>query len=150
MKFLLIVLYYAEVYHSIKSFFVAHKTCKNKEIFLKTHAIFTGSELLSGQTLNSNLITLGSKWTEMGWRLESSSTIPDEAQVIKKTLLVAMENHDLVIICGGLGATSDDITRRSVAEALKLKINHSDKIRTELDLLTFSSKMSTTDHLKIL
>ncbi|WDE96149.1 nicotinamide-nucleotide amidohydrolase family protein [Lentisphaera profundi] len=100
---------------------------------MKTHAIFTGSELLSGQTLNSNLITLGMKWNEMGWRLESSSTIPDETQLIKKTLLTAMENHELVIICGGLGATSDDITRRAVADALKLKINYSEKIRTELE-----------------
>lgn len=100
---------------------------------MKTHAIFTGSELLSGQTLNSNILTLGQKWTEMGWKLESSSTIPDEAQLIKKSLLFSLENHELTIICGGLGATSDDITRRAVAETLKLKINHSDKIRSELE-----------------
>lgn len=100
---------------------------------MKTHAIFTGSELLSGQTLNSNILTLGQKWTEMGWKLESSSIIPDEAQLIKKALLLSLENHELTIICGGLGATSDDITRRAVAETLKLKINHSAKIREELE-----------------
>ena len=133
MKFLLIVLYDAGVYHSPKSFLTLNKALQYKEIILKTHAIFTGSELLSGQTLNSNILSLGRKWTEMGWKLESSSIIPDDPQLIKKALTLSLENHELTIICGGLGATSDDITRRSVAEALKLKINYSDKIRTELE-----------------
>ena len=76
---------------------------------MKTHAIFTGSELLNGQTLNGNLITLGQIWSEQGWKLESSSTIPDDISLIKKALVNSLESNELTIICGGLGATSDDI-----------------------------------------
>ncbi len=100
---------------------------------LRTHAIFTGSELLSGQTTNTNLRTLGVAWTELGWNLEASHTIPDELSLIQKCLQYSLQHCDIVIICGGLGPTSDDITRRAVASALSLKISYCEKTRTELE-----------------
>ena len=77
--------------------------------------ISIGSELLSGRTLNSHAQTLGAALSAIGLRLSRDTTIPDEIETIQSAVREALERTDIVIVSGGLGPTSDDITRDALA-----------------------------------
>jgi nicotinamide-nucleotide amidase len=74
-----------------------------------------GSELLSGRTLNRHAQTLGAALTAIGLRLSRDTTIPDEIEIIQAVVREAFERVDIVVVSGGLGPTSDDITRDALA-----------------------------------
>jgi nicotinamide-nucleotide amidase len=77
--------------------------------------ISIGSELLSGRTLNSHAQTLGAALAAIGLRLSRDTTIPDEIETIQSAVREALERADIVVVSGGLGPTSDDITREALA-----------------------------------
>ena len=84
--------------------------------------ISIGSELLSGRTLNSHAQTLGAALSAIGLRLSRDTTIPDEIETIQSAVREAFGRTDIVVVSGGLGPTSDDITRDSLAGLFGRKI----------------------------
>jgi len=84
--------------------------------------ISIGTELLSGRTLNSHAQTLGSALSKIGLRLSRDTTIPDGIETIQSAVREALDRTDLVIVSGGLGPTSDDITRDALAGLFDRKI----------------------------
>ena len=84
--------------------------------------VSVGSELLSGRTLNSHAQTLGAALAKIGLRLSRDTTIPDEIEIIQSAVREAFERTDIVVVSGGLGPTSDDITREALAGLLSRKI----------------------------
>jgi nicotinamide-nucleotide amidase len=83
--------------------------------------ISIGTELLSGRTLNSHAQTLGAALTRIGLRLVRDTTIPDEIETIQLAVRDALDRVDIVIVSGGLGPTSDDITRDALAGLFRCK-----------------------------
>ncbi|MBC8205726.1 MAG: competence/damage-inducible protein A [Kiritimatiellales bacterium] len=77
--------------------------------------ISIGTELLSGRTLNTHAQTLGAVLSEIGLSLSRDTTIPDSIKTIQSAVREAFERVDIVIVSGGLGPTSDDITREALA-----------------------------------
>ncbi len=77
--------------------------------------ICIGNELLSGRTLNTNATWLGKTLTEIGCIVNKQIVIADDEEPIVKTLNDLIHgNNECVIITGGLGPTSDDITRETL------------------------------------
>lgn len=85
---------------------------------VKTCLVCIGNELLSGKTVNTNLAYLGEELEKIGLPLSNSLVISDEENEIKTYLAKALEDNEVVITTGGLGPTSDDITKKSIAELL--------------------------------
>lgn len=87
---------------------------------MKAELIFSGSELLQGRVLNTNAQYLGRRLfqsnVEVGWHV----TVGDNMAYLKQVLRQAMNRADLILITGGLGPTSDDLTKDAVAELLDL------------------------------
>ena len=79
--------------------------------------INTGTELLLGNTQNTHGTWLGRELFRLGLRVARQITIPDGA-VIEETLAESVSRSDVVIVTGGLGPTSDDITREATAAVL--------------------------------
>ena len=77
--------------------------------------ISTGSELLIGRTLNSHARSLAQAIESTGVRLTRDTTIPDDPHVLLTTLKESLQRVDVVVVTGGLGPTSDDITRETIA-----------------------------------
>lgn len=77
-----------------------------------------GDELLVGIRDNSHLTYLGAQLSRCGLPILRSRVITDSDSEIRKSFLDAWEHSDVVITTGGLGPTSDDMTRENVAEAL--------------------------------
>lgn len=81
-----------------------------------------GNELLSGRTVNRHAQTLGAALTAIGLRLMRDTTIPDDVDIIARTVREALERVDLVVVTGGLGPTTDDLTRDALASLFKRRI----------------------------
>lgn len=72
--------------------------------------ICTGTELLKGYTVNSNLARLGAKLTASGLPLSLEICVGDRAHEIGNAIALALKSCDTLVLCGGLGPTKDDIT----------------------------------------
>jgi nicotinamide-nucleotide amidase len=85
---------------------------------LVVELISTGSELLNGRSLNRHAQVLGERLDRMGFALVRDTTVPDDLEAIQEALRGALGRVEVVIISGGLGPTSDDITPEAVADFL--------------------------------
>lgn len=88
---------------------------------MKIEVINTGSELLLGTTVNTHAATIGSALLKVGLRIQRQTTVPD-GQAILDALQESIFRSDAVILTGGIGPTSDDISREALAEVLNLPL----------------------------
>jgi len=86
---------------------------------IRFRAIAIGNELLSGDLADKHVKRFGSFLREHGLRLSGAETVPDEIPVIQAALDRAMDQADVVLVTGGLGPTSDDLTVEALATMLK-------------------------------
>jgi nicotinamide-nucleotide amidase len=77
--------------------------------------INTGTELLFGSVVNTHLAFLGQQLFSLGLRISRQTTVPD-GYAIRDAILEAAPRCQLILITGGLGPTTDDVTREIVAE----------------------------------
>lgn len=80
--------------------------------------ITIGTELLLGETADTNTRFIARTLRGLGVDLYRTQTVGDNAGRIAEAILQALERADIVITTGGLGPTVDDPTRQAVAEAL--------------------------------
>jgi len=88
---------------------------------MRVEIINTGTELLLGRVANTHLEFLAGSLLGLGLRVERQVTVPDGV-AIAEALDEAMARAGLVIVTGGLGPTSDDITRAAAAAAFGRKL----------------------------
>lgn len=83
---------------------------------MRAAVVAIGDELLLGDIVNSNAAWLGAELAAVGAPVVHSSMVGDEVDRIVVALRRALEDADVVLACGGLGPTVDDLTRSAVAE----------------------------------
>lgn len=88
---------------------------------VRIEIINTGTELLLGNTLNTHGAWFGRELFKLGLRIARQTTVPD-GDAIRDSLAEALSRADVVIVTGGLGPTSDDLTREITAEVLGLEM----------------------------
>jgi len=94
---------------------------------MRVEVINTGTELLLGHVLNTHLRFLAEALFPLGLRIGRQVTVPD-GSVIREALVEAAARAEIVLVTGGLGPTTDDITRDVVADWLGLKLVHDEEI----------------------
>ena len=97
---------------------------------MRVEVINTGSELLLGQVINTNVSHLGQKLLSLGLKIERQTAVPDGG-IIKTILAEAIKRSDIIIITGGLGPTPDDISKEMTAELLALELEEVFNISAE-------------------
>ena len=90
-------------------------------------ALFTGSEILRGQTQNSNLSSLGQSLTENGYQLIEERSAPDELEKLTFHIRELSAKYNILFICGGLGPTNDDLTLEAISNATNTPLIYSEK-----------------------
>lgn len=90
---------------------------------MQTIVLNTGTELLLGDVLNSHLSFIAREIFPLGLRVERQVTVPD-GPAIRTALGDSLEHAEIVFVTGGLGPTTDDITREITAELLGLEMRH--------------------------
>jgi len=78
--------------------------------------ICVGTELLLGSIVNTNAAFISEKLSGMGVSLYKQTVVGDNSNRIKEALKLAFQSADLVVMCGGLGPTQDDITKEAACE----------------------------------
>jgi len=89
---------------------------------VRIEVINTGTELLLGKVINSHLAFFGEELFKLGLSIERQICIPD-GDAIRSSLIESFQSADVVLVTGGLGPTSDDITREITAELLGRKLH---------------------------
>ena len=87
-----------------------------------------GNELLIGRVVNSNATNISLELTKIGFVVTNHSVIRDDKKDILDTLqAIRKRNPDILVICGGLGLTHDDIQLESIADYLGRELKIDDK-----------------------
>lgn len=87
-----------------------------------------GNELLLGQTVDTNAAELARELSAAGLRVTWRSTVGDNGGDIAGAVREALDRTGAVVMTGGLGPTSDDITKVAVARLLGLPVAFSDEV----------------------
>jgi nicotinamide-nucleotide amidase len=88
----------------------------------------TGSELMLGRVLNTHQQWLCRRLADLGYVVTRQVAVPDTAPDIQSAVREALGRADLVIATGGLGPTSDDMTRDLIAQLLRKKLRRDDAV----------------------
>lgn len=95
--------------------------------------INTGSELMLGFVLNSHQQWLCRQLADRGYVVSRQVAISDNGPAIKQAVAEALPRANLIIATGGLGPTSDDITREMIADLLACKLIEDPAIVAEIE-----------------
>ncbi|MDO4522352.1 MAG: competence/damage-inducible protein A [Eubacteriales bacterium] len=96
--------------------------------------ISVGTEILLGNIVNTNAAYLAEKCALLGLSIYYQTVVGDNEKRLEATLRAALERSDVVILCGGLGPTQDDLTKETAARVLGRKLvedPHSKKVIEE-------------------
>ncbi|MFQ6863306.1 MAG: molybdopterin-binding protein [Streptococcus sp.] len=85
---------------------------------MKAELIAVGTEILTGQITNTNAQFLSEKLAELGIDVYFHTAVGDNENRLLSVLEQASKRSDLVILCGGLGPTEDDLTKQTLAKFL--------------------------------
>lgn len=102
---------------------------------MKTAILSIGTEILFGETVNTNVLYLTRAIHDTGNEVIYHITAGDNNERIHRALDAAFKDCDAVIATGGLGPTGDDITRTSFAEYFDIPLKRDEK--TEKDICEF-------------
>ncbi len=100
---------------------------------MKAEIVAIGTELLLGEIDDTNATYISRELTTIGIDVYLRHTVDDDLGRIVQVLGAAMRRSDMVIICGGLGPTPDDLTREAIAQvtnrALQSVVGAEDQLR---------------------
>lgn len=109
--------------------------------------VVIGNEILSGKVADTNSPFLAVELRKLGVSLRRIITIPDELDVIAKTVREFSETYDHVFTSGGVGPTHDDVTIEGIAIGLgRQVIRHPDM---ESNIRRFVQGELNAAHLKM-
>lgn len=83
---------------------------------MKAEIIAIGTEILLGQIVNTNAQYMAAELADLGIDVYFQGVVGDNMTRVKEALRIASERSDLVVCCGGLGPTQDDLTKDAIAE----------------------------------
>lgn len=79
--------------------------------------VTSGTEILLGDIVDTNAAWIAQQLREIGVNLYYKTTVGDNEPRLRGVLEMALARSDVVLVTGGLGPTSDDITRDAIANA---------------------------------
>lgn len=85
---------------------------------MKAELIAVGTEILTGQIVNTNAQFLSEKFAELGIDVFFHTAVGDNEKRLLSVLDIASKRSELVVLCGGLGPTEDDLTKQTLAKFL--------------------------------
>ena len=100
---------------------------------MKAEIIAVGTEILTGQILNTNAQFLSEKLAEIGVDVYIQTAVGDNEARLLSVLEIARERSELVILTGGLGPTEDDLTKQTVAKFLGKNLVFDAQAQAKLD-----------------
>lgn len=85
--------------------------------------IAVGSELLTPEKTDTNSLYITQVLNDLGIAVRFKSIVGDHRDELASHVAYALSRHQVLILCGGLGPTDDDLTRDVVAAHLGLPMD---------------------------
>ena len=89
---------------------------------MKAEIIAIGSELLTPDRVDTNSLYLTEKLNQAGFEVRLKTVVGDNEIDIALLIRAALQRSTVIVLCGGLGPTEDDLTRRAIATALHRRL----------------------------
>ncbi len=89
---------------------------------MRCEVVAVGTELLLGQVVDTNGAYIGDQLALAGIDCHFHTKVGDNHGRIVSALRIALDRNEAVIVCGGLGPTSDDISREAIAEVMGVEL----------------------------
>ncbi len=99
---------------------------------MKIEIITTGDEVVQGVIVDSNSAWIAERCAAFGFEIVRHTCIGDDANDIADALKQAASRADTVIVTGGLGPTSDDITLEAAAKAFGKRLVRDEGVLLEI------------------
>lgn len=94
--------------------------------------ICVGTELLLGNIVNTNAAYLAQQCAGLGLSMYYQSVVGDNGERLEESLKCALKRSDVVILCGGLGPTKDDLTKETAAKVLGRELTEDEGAREHI------------------
>ena len=107
---------------------------------MRIEIIAVGTEILTGQIINTNAQFLSEKLASLGIDVYFQTAVGDNENRLLSILEIAKKRSDLVILCGGLGPTEDDLTKQVLAKFLNRRLVFDQVAMEKLDRF-FASRL---------
>jgi len=99
---------------------------------LEAEIIAIGSELLTPYYVDTNSLYLAEKLNSIGVEVKFKTIVGDREEDIIQCIKLALSRSHIIIVCGGLGPTEDDITRECLSKALNKKLIYHPEIEKKI------------------
>jgi nicotinamide-nucleotide amidase len=94
--------------------------------------VAVGSELLTPSKLDTNSLHITEQLNRLGLDVVVKAVAGDSRDELTNVIRALLDRVDLLILCGGLGPTDDDVTREAVADALARPLAEDEAITARL------------------
>lgn len=101
---------------------------------MKAEIIAVGTEILTGQIVNTNAQFLSEKLAEIGVDVYFQTAVGDNEARLMSLLDIASSRSSLVILTGGLGPTEDDLTKQTLAKFFGKNLVFDPQAQEKLDI----------------
>ena len=101
---------------------------------MKAEIIAVGTEILTGQIVNTNAQFLSEKLAEIGVDVYFQTAVGDNEARLLSLFEIASQRSNLVIMTGGLGPTEDDLTKQTLAKFLGKDLVFDPQAQEKLDI----------------
>ncbi len=102
---------------------------------MRAEILCIGSELLLGQIIDTNAAYIAGQLARIGVDLHRKQTAGDNLDRITDCIQGALSRADILVITGGLGPTTDDLTREAIALALGTELQYDERLAANLRTL---------------
>jgi nicotinamide-nucleotide amidase len=99
---------------------------------MKAAIIAVGSEMLTPSKIDTNSLFITEQLNLLGIEIAFKSIVGDDRGQLEHAVRGALECVELLVCCGGLGPTDDDLTRDVVADALGLALVEDETITARI------------------
>lgn len=116
---------------------------------MKAEIIAVGTELLLGQVVNTNATFLSRELADLGIEVYYHTVVGDNPQRLEQLLVEVEDRSDLIVLCGGLGPTDDDLTKDTVAAHIGRTLVQDEQALARLhEFFKFSKNKMTENNLR--
>ena len=95
---------------------------------MRAEILCVGSELLLGQIIDTNAPYIAGQLARAGVDLHRKQTAGDNLDRIADCIRGGLDRAEVVVITGGLGPTTDDLTREAIAVALGVELEYREEL----------------------
>jgi competence/damage-inducible protein CinA-like protein len=92
-----------------------------------------GTEILLGEITDTNSVFLAQELRDLGINVYFMTSVGDNVERIAEAIRIALKRADIVITCGGLGPTVDDVTRQGIAVATNRELAFDNRLYEQIE-----------------